>query len=224
MDLDTLINDVKQIGMLQDAVDPHYDIVELTKGKVADRGKFKLTKNDFHGGRNKPETINALMMAFRSELNDGNVLQRPGMTGAERELRMAGSRFLAPAGASELAKVGLRAGAVEQLDGAERLERALDRVNELDKGYNPVTGAFYGDVGLDGGHKLAHAKHHDASARRDNMMFESKYENRAKGAAEGEDIQSRIKNSLMKRLKSGEISPLQLVNSVNARGPIRNRF
>ena len=115
MDLDRLIEDVRQIGMLQDAVDPHYSIQELTTGKLADRGKFKLQKKQFHGGRNSPETINALMMAFRSEDRGGNVLQRPGMTGAERELRMAGSRFLAPAGASELAKVGLRAGAVEQL-------------------------------------------------------------------------------------------------------------
>ena len=224
MDLDQLIEDVRQIGMLQDAVDPHYEIQELTTGKVADRGKFKLKKKQFHGGRNSPETINALMMAFRSEDRGGNVLQRPGMTGAERELRMAGSRFLAPAGASELAKVGLRAGAVEQLDGAERLARALDRVDELDKGYNPITGAFYGEVGLDGGHKLPHATHHDASSRRDNMMFESKYENRAKGSAEDENVQSRIKNSLMNRLKNDEISPLQLVNAVNARGPIRNRF
>ena len=56
------------------------------------------------------------------------------------------------------------------------------------------------------------------------MMFESKYENRAKGSAEDENVQSRIKNSLMNRLRNDEISPLQLVNAVNARGPIRNRF
>ena len=67
---------------------------------------------------------------------------------------MAGERILAPAGASSLAKVGLRAGGVETLDGPERLVRALDRIDELDRGFNQKTGAIYDGVGLDGGHKM----------------------------------------------------------------------
>ena len=197
MDLDQLIRDVGDIAKLQRAVESHYDIEELTTGKIADRGKFKLKRKQIHGQRNAPETLNSLILAFRNEK-------------------------LAPAGASELAGVGLRAGDVTALDGAERLERALDRVAELDRGYNPITGAIYGEVGLDGGHKMAHATNPNMSTNRTNMMFESQYENRTKGKREGEDLQKAIYNSLMKRLKSGEISPMDLVRSVNAKENISN--
>ena len=220
MELDQLIRDIGDIARLQQAVEPYYDIEELTTGALANRGKFKLNRRAIHNKRNAPETLNALMLAFKAVNTGGNVSPRTSATNYDKELRLAGSRMLAPAGASELAGVGLRAGDVTALDGAERLERALDRIEELDRGYNVVTGAPYGEVGLDGGHQQAHAVNPELSAARENMMFENQYENRVKGKAEGYALQSRIRNSLLKRLKSEEITPLQLVKAVNASGPI----
>ncbi len=222
MNLDKLIRDVGDVAKLQRAVESHYDLEELTTGKLADRGKYKLHRKEFHGKRNAPETINALMMAFRAEGQEGGNVQQRGPTAYDKELRLAGSRMLSPAGASELAGVGLRGGELTNLDGPERLERALDRIAELDSGYNHITGAVYGDVGLDGGHKAAHALNPELSNLRSNMMFESQYENRVKGKASGDDLKKRIRNSLLKRLRSGELTPQDFVKSVNASGPISN--
>ena len=52
------------------------------------------------------------------------------------------------------------------------------------------------------------------------MMFESQYENRVKGKSSGDDLKKRIRNSLLKRLRSGELTPQELVKAVNASGPI----
>ena len=213
-----LLQELGDTAMLQEAVGSHYDLTELTKGKIEDRGKMKLTRKQLHGGKNLPQTIDALLMAIDSEKNGPVVIPR-GPSAHQQELRKAGERILAPAGASQLAKVGLRQGAVEQLDGAERLARALDRVVELDGGMNPVTGSLYEGVGLDGGHKVPHAKHGGQSAARDNMMFESQYENRSKQAAEGDEVISQLKNSILKRLKTDQISPLQLANSYQYDSP-----
>ena len=213
-----LLQGLGDAAMLQEAVGSHYELEELTKGKIADRGKMKLTPKQLHGGTDLPQTIDALLMAVDAEKNGPVVIPR-GPSAHTQELRKAGERILAPAGASQLAKVGLRQGAVEQLDGAERLNRALDRVIELDGGMNPVTGSLYEGVGLDGGHKVPHAKHGGQSADRDNMMFESQYENRTKGAREGDEMIMSMKNSILKRLKADRLSPLELANSYQYDSP-----
>ena len=213
-----LLQGLSDAAMLEEAVGSHYELEELTKGKIADRGKMKLTPKQMHGGTDLPQTIDALLMAVDAEKNGPVVIPR-GPSAHTQELRKAGERILAPAGASQLAKVGLRQGAVEQLDGAERLNRALDRVVELDGGMNPVTGSLYEGVGLDGGHKVPHAKHGGQSADRDNMMFESQYENRTKGAREGDEMIMSMKNSILKRLKADRLSPLELANSYQYDSP-----
>ena len=213
-----LLQELGDAAMLQEAVGSHYDLTELVNGKIEDRGKMKLTPKKMHGGTDLPQTIDALLMAVDAEKN-GPVVTPRGPSAHTQELRKAGERILAPAGASQLAKVGLRQGAVEQLDGAERLARALDRVVELDGGMNPVTGSLYEGVGLDGGHKVPHAKHGGQSADRDNMMFESQYENRTKGAREGDEMIMSMKNSILKRLKADRLSPLELANSYQYDSP-----
>ena len=132
---------------------------------------------------------------------------------------MAGERILAPAGASTLAKVGLRAGAVEQLDGEERLLRALDRLVELDRNFDPTSGARLDGVGLDGGHKVAHGEDESQSAKRENMQMENKYVNRVKGKESGEKAVGRFKNSILKRLKSGAITPADLERAYQFSAP-----
>ena len=81
----------------------------------------------------------------------------------------------------------LRGNAVTQLDGPERLDRALDRIVELDRGMNPITGGLYEGAGLDGGHQQDHKNNPELSAAKENMMFENQYENRIKGATSGEE-------------------------------------
>ena len=205
------LEDIRDIGLIQDAVDGHYDIEVKETGALADRGKVKLKRVPIHGQSNSTQTIDALLMAADAERNGPLVTPREA-TPHSKELRMAGERLLAPAGASELAGVGLRAGAVEQLDAVERLARALDRIDELDRGFNQVTGSLYDGVALDGGHRVPHSLHGGQSAARENMMFENQYENRVKGNREGEAVVAAMHNSLARRLRAGTLEPLELVN------------
>ena len=199
-----LLQGLSDAALLQEAVGGHYELEELVKGKKEDRGKIKLKAREMRGQSNSPQTIDALLRAIEYE-QKGDLVTPRQSTPHSRELRKAGERILAPAGASALAKVGLRAGGVESLDGAERLVRALDRIDELDRGFNQKTGAIYDGVGLDGGHKLPHNKYPELSEARENMMFENKYENRVKGNREGEDVIKAMTNSLTKRLRSGAV-------------------
>jgi hypothetical protein len=205
-----LLQGLEDAAILQEAVGNHYEMEELTRGKKEDRGKFKLTPKQLRGGTNLAQTVDGLLMAAQVERTGEPVVIPMGETAQSQRVRMAGQRILAPAGASQLAKVGLRAGAVEQLDGAERLNRALDRIVELDRNFDPTSGARLDGVGLDGGHKFAHHAHPEMSSSRENMQMENKYVNRVKGAAEGDAAVSRFGNSMLKRLKSGAISPYEL--------------
>lgn len=207
------LRELEYAATLQKAVEGQYEIEELQTGKLEDRGKFKLNKRKFSGGTNKRDTVNALLMAIDVEQN-GAIVDRSGTsivqgqeTFGDKRLRMAAEALLAPAGASELAGVGLRTGDLANLSGEERLLRAIDRIRELDNGYNPVTGSLYRGIGLDGGHKMAHSNYKGQSANRDNMMFESKYENRTKGNREGAAMVQAMYNSLFKRLKKEKVSP-----------------
>ena len=214
-----LLQGLEDAALLQEAVGNHYDLVELTNGKIADRGKFKLEKIDNSGGRNLPQTIDGILMGAQAEASAEPVVIPMGETPHSQRVRMAGERILAPAGASQLAKVGLRAGAVEQLDGQERLLRALDRVVELDRNFDPTSGARLDGVDLDGGHKVAHGEDEARSAMRENMQMENKYVNRAKGKAGGDTAVSRYRNSLKNRLTKDEISPADLANAYQFNEP-----
>ena len=109
---------------------------------------------------------------------------------------------------------------MKNLDGRERLNRALDRLVELDRNYDPTSGARLDGVGLDGGHKIAHGEDESMSAKRENMQMENKYVNRVKGKESGDKAVSRFKNSLLKRLKSDAITPEQLANSYQFSDPV----
>ena len=206
-----LLQQIEDAAILQEATQNHYDMVELEKGKIADRGKFKLVPKELHGGRNLASTIDGLLMDAQVQRTGEPIVIPMGETPRSERVRMAADRLLAPAGASQLAKVGLRAGAVEELDGAERLLRAQDRLVELDRNFDTVSGARLDEVGLDGGHILDHHNNPEASASRENMRFENKNVNRTKGARSGEDAVNAYKNSILKRLKADELSPQDLV-------------
>ena len=205
-----MLQGLQDAAILQEASENQYDMVELEKGKIADRGKFKLVPKELHGGRNLPQTIDGLLMdAAVQRTGEHNVIPL-GETPRSQAVRMAADRILAPAGASQLAKVGLRAGAVEQLDGEERLLRAADRLVEMDRNFDPVSGARLDGVGLDGGHIADHHNNPELSSARENMRMENKNVNRTKGARSGEDAVRAYGNSILKRLKSGELTPEEL--------------
>ena len=208
-----LLEGLSDAAVLQEATENHFDMVELDKGKKSDRGKFKLIPKQIRGGTNLQQTVDGLLMAAQVEATGAPNVIPMGETNQSRRVRLAGERILAPAGASQLAGVGLRAGALQELDGPERLARALDRLVELDRNFDPTSGARLDGVGLDGGHKFAHGAHPELSASRENMQWENKYVNRVKGKREGMDAVKSFKNSLLKRLKSGALSPYELATS-----------
>lgn len=215
-----MLQGMEDAALLQEAVDNHYDIVELDKGKKEDRGKFRLERKDIRGGTNLPQTVDAILMAAQAERTGEPVVTPALSTPHSQALRMAGERILAPAGASVLAGVGLRGGAVKELDGAERLERSLDRIDEMDRNRDATSGARLDGVGLDGGHKHSHHDNPELSTARENMQMENKYVNRIKGKESGEAAFSRYHNSLLKRLKNGSLSPLDLANAYQYDAPV----
>ena len=206
-----LLRGLEDAAILQEATKNHFDMIELEKGKIEDRGKFKLVPIQRRGGTNLTSTIDGILMDAQVQETGEPIVIPMGETDRSRRVRMAADRILAPAGASQLAKVGLRAGGVEQLDGAERLARAQDRLVELDRNFDPVSGARLDEVGLDGGHIKDHNNNPELSTARENMRFENKYVNRIKGDRSGEKAVAAYRNSLMKRLRSGALDPRELL-------------
>ena len=195
-----LLDAMEDLSLLEQAVGSHYDIAmtSANRGAKVDRDKAKLIRKKMHGGSNELNALNARAMALDTELY-GPIVQRAwaqGESPGDIRLRRAVDRVLSSSGASELAGVGLRDVAAANMSPEERLLRAGDRIIELDHGYNPVTGAPYAGQGLDGGHKIAHNVDHSSSALRENMMFENKYENRAKGERSGPEAAAAFYNSL----------------------------
>lgn len=200
-----LLDAIEDREIIQDALSSHYT-VETTgmRGKKTDRDKMKIRgKHNFHGSTNSLNSLNALMMALESEKH-GPIVQRSWKQGEspyDKRIALAAQRALGDDAARQLAGVGLRGSALTAISPQDRLLRATDRLIELSHGYNPVTGSLYAGLPLDGGHRVAHHENPAMSALRENMMFESQYENRVKGARSGEDLQNSIIRSLSKRIK-----------------------
>ena len=201
-----LLDNVEDLALLEQAVGSHYDVAmtSATRGAKVDRDKAKLVRRQMHGGSNDLNALNARAMALDTELY-GPIVQRAwaqGESPGDIRLRRAVERVLSSAGASELAGVGLRDVAAANMSPTERLLRAGDRIIELDHGYNPITGAPYAGQGLDGGHRVAHNVDHMSTSLRNNMMFENKYENRAKGERSGPEAAGAFYNSLRNKISA----------------------
>jgi len=216
-----LLNEFRDFSIIQDAVGDHYDVSEIRGGKAA------LKARPSHGGSNTRDNLNALLMAIDAEQNGPIVVQRPGMNGlqgpiqetfADRQVRGAMTRSLSPGGMSVLASPGLRAGAIKEMDGNERLTRAINYGIKLNNGYDHITGSRL-TMGLDGGHILPHNKYPLLSAEAFNMAPENKYVNRAKGNREGADLIQSLTNSFKKKFgpasKKGAVSLNQMANLWN---------
>ena len=73
-------------------------------------------------------------------------------------------------------------------------------IQAFDRGYNPETGAPYGEAATDGGHKKPHSLYPELSKAPDNIMPENAYENRTKGAAEtSQEEAERLATGLIKK-------------------------
>lgn len=224
-----LLNEFRDFSIIQDAVGDHYDVSEIRGGKAA------LKPRPSHGGSNSRDNLNALLMAVDAELHGPIVEQRPGMNGAQgpiqetfadRQVRGAFTRSLSPGGMSVLASPGLRAGAINSMDGDERLTRAINYGIKLNNGYDHITGSRL-TMGLDGGHILPHNQYPELSSASFNMAPENKYVNRAKGDREGASLIKSLTNSFAKKFgpasKPGAVGYNKLENLWNIGRGFDNR-
>ena len=221
------LNELRDFSTIQDAVGDHYDVSEIRGGKAA------LKARPSHGGSNSRDNLNALLMAIDAEQNGPIVVQRPGMghrsglaplqgpvqeTFADKRVRKAAERILSPGAISTLASPGLRAGALTEIDGGERLTRAINYAIKLNNGYDHITGSRL-TMGLDGGHILPHNKYPLLSGESFNMAPENKYVNRAKGDRTGGALIKSLTNSFKKKFgsasKAGAVGYSEMPNLWN---------
>ena len=203
-----LINELEKTALIQEAVGDHYDVTEVRGGKLG------LKQKHSHGMSNHRDNLNALLMAIDSEMNGAVVNHRPGMghrpglaplqgpiqeTYGDKRLRMALTDMLSLGGASELAKPGLRAGAMTGMPKEQRMNRAINYALKLNNGYDEETGSRL-TMGLAGGHKFPHHKYPELSSQDFYIKPENKYVNRAQGDREGSAKVTSLINSFKKKL------------------------
>ena len=179
-----LLDELEKTSLVQEAIGDHYDISEVRGGKLG------VKQRSSSGNSNKRDNLNALLMAIDSEMNGPIVNQRPGMAEGEqgpiresrgdRQTRMALTDMLSPGAISELAKPGLREGAMKGMPDEQRLSRAIGYGMKLNNGYDHLTGSRL-TMGLDGGHIFPHKNYPMLSTADFNIAPENKYVNRAKG-------------------------------------------
>ena len=217
-----LINELEKTALIQEAVGDHYDVSEIRGGKLG------LKQRHEHGMSNHRDNLNALLMAIDSEINGPIVNHRPGMadgvqgpiqeTQGDKRLRMALTDMLSLGGASELAKPGLREGAMTGMSKEQRMNRAINYALKLNNGYDEETGSLL-TMGLDGGHKFPHHKYPELSTQDFNIKPENKYVNRAQGDREGSAKVQSLVNSYKKKLgplrKRGAVALADTVNLWN---------
>ena len=224
---EALLNELEQTAVIQDALGSHYNLTENTKGKI------DIKRDDIKGMTNSRDNLNALLMAIDTEMNGDIVDHRPGMgsrsglapvqgpiqeTRGDKRLRMALTDMLSDQAISELAKPGLRAGAMTGMSKEERLARAVPYATKINNGYDHRTGSLL-TTGLDGGHIFPHNEYPELSAAAFNIAPENKYVNRAKGSREGAALIKSLTNSLKKKFgpasKAGPVPYAQMVNLWN---------
>ena len=201
--------------------DPRY-YQEGTEGK--ETGKLRISPKELHGGRNSRESLLSIMGAQKAIKQGSSLVDRPAYvdnSSANKAIEDAIRSRYSYAGKQNLAKVGLRGG-VAKLTPQDQEDRAVLRGGELYRGYNDKTGMPYGEAALDGGHKEAHHNAPELSTAKENMMFENKYENRAKqDALTPDDEYNKLEKGLRDRLRDGEISTdeyIKVMEIVNMKG------
>lgn len=193
---------LRDFATIQDELGDHYEVSEVRGGKAG------LKRIDTRGMTDSTDNLNALLMAIDTEMNGPIVDHRPGMspevqgpvqeTFGNRRLRTAMEHNLSPGGASELAKPGLRAGAMAGMPDEQRMARAIGYAQKIGQGYDPLTGSRL-TMGLDGGHIFPHHAYPNLSTSDFNINPENKYVNRAKGSREGEELISSLTNAFNKK-------------------------
>lgn len=185
-------------GLLKDALQDQFD-VHISGGKGGNQGKLILKKKQLHGGSKSNNTAIALEMG-RRRAAAGESLVDSSRRASTEPLRKAFDMLATGQAIRELGGAGLRGGA--QVSPEDMRERAWNMLLAYDRGYNPETGAPYGDVATDGGHKKPHHLYPELSADPANLMPENAYENRTKGAADDPAIvQERLANRILKNVR-----------------------
>ena len=193
---------LRDLAVIQEELGDHYDVSELRDGKAG------LKRIQHHGLSNSRDNLNAILMAIDAEANGPIVSHRPGLaegmqgpvqeTYGDQRLRMAMQRNLSPGGATELAKPGLREGAMKNISPERRLDRAIRYGVKISQGYDPVTGSRL-SMGLDGGHIVPHNVNPAVSESDFNINPENQYVNRAQGDRTGAEKIMSLTNSFKKK-------------------------
>ena len=190
-------------SLLKDALESQFE-VSISDGKGKSQGKLLLKKRQSHGNSKSNNTAIALEMG-RRRAKAGESLVDPKAARASLEpLRKAFDLLATGQAIRELGKAGLRGGA--EVSAEDMKERAWNMLVAYDRGYNPETGAPYGDVATDGGHKLPHSVYPELSTDPANIMPENAYENRTKGAADDPElVADRLLNRQLKNIRETHV-------------------
>ena len=181
--------------LIKDACESYFDI-EISEGKGKNQGKVLLKKKQQHGKGSAPETLVAMELG-RRRAEAGESLVDASVRADNSGLRKAFDDLLSGQAYRELGGAGLR----ESTGGEEMKARAWEMIQAYDRGYNPETGAPYGEAGTDGGHKKPHSLFPELSKAPENIMPENAYENRTKGAAVSpKEEAERLANGLIKKI------------------------
>ena len=199
MDLDALVKHAEAYLELDDALGDHY---ELSYGKQKNnQDEVRLKRKQLRGGsKSKNTLIAAELGARRAELGESLVDQTAPRASTD-DFRYAFDNLLGQQGRTLLGSGGLRQGAIVSPE--DMNERAWNIALAHSRGYNPETGAAYGDIAVDAGHKKPHNLYPELSGDPANIMPENKYENRVKQDADDPAvIAERLRNKYLKDIRN----------------------
>jgi len=194
---------------LQESTEDYYDLVRAPRGK---RKVYLQAKERPHGLSKDPSTYRALFMAERQARSGKSAAAPPAkdlttMTKLLQDLVM-------PTSINSVGSLGSRKRPTDE----QMLLRAASLLTDVDRGYDPVTGAAFNGMPLDAGHIQSHISHPELSNDPYNIRFQNAYENKGQSAAEkiagrekrdptGEEIANMLWKTIVNRTIDGTKLP-----------------
>jgi hypothetical protein len=202
VDLDDLVRHAEAYLELSDSLGDHY---ELSYGKQKkNQDEVYLKRKNLKGGSNSLNTLIAKELGARRQELGESLVDQTAPRASTDDFRYAFDSVLSQQGKTLLGSGGLRAGAV--ISPEDLNERAYNIALAHSRGYNPETGAAYGDIGVDAGHKQPHALYPELSTDPANIMPENKYENRIKGKEEDpKKVATKLRNNYLNEIRNSNI-------------------
>lgn len=202
MDINELVKHAEAYLELRDALGDHY---ELSYGKQKkNQDEIRLKRKNLSGKSNSVNTLIAKELGARRAEAGESLVDQTAPRASTDDFRYAFDTLLSDQGKTLLGTGGLRQGAV--ISQEDIVERAYNIALAHSRGYNPETGAVYGDVGVDAGHKKPHHLYPELSTDPSNIMPENKYENRIKGKEEDPaKVAEVLRNNYLNEVRNSSI-------------------